>query len=72
MRRTMCRSKIHRATVTGADPGCEGSTTLDPVLTAAAELADFEPRPVFVDGGHVIRPHPLRESPGAHVRIDPA
>lgn len=42
MRRTMCKSKIHRATVTDADLSYEGSITLDPVLMEAAELLEYE------------------------------
>lgn len=42
MRRTMCKSKIHRATVTDANLAYEGSITLDPVLMAAAELLPYE------------------------------
>jgi aspartate 1-decarboxylase len=132
MRRSMCKSKIHRATVTDANLAYEGSITLDPVLMAAAdileyekvhvvniatgarfetyvitgvegsgdvvlngaaarlvqvgdkviimsyasydeaELGDFEPRLVFVDDHNRIRPHPIRETPGAQLRIDPA
>ncbi|TMF07618.1 MAG: aspartate 1-decarboxylase, partial [Chloroflexi bacterium] len=30
--RTMLKSKLHRATVTGADADYEGSITLDPLL----------------------------------------
>lgn len=132
MRRSMCKSKIHRATVTDANLAYEGSITVDPVLMAAAdiveyekvhvvnisngarfetyvitgvedsgdvvlngaaarlvqpgdkviimsyasydeaELEDFEPLLVFVDDHNRIRPRPLRETPGAQLRIDPA
>ncbi|HEU4758549.1 MAG TPA: aspartate 1-decarboxylase, partial [Dehalococcoidia bacterium] len=34
--RTMLKSKVHRATVTGADVDYEGSITLDPLLMDAA------------------------------------
>ena len=37
MYRTMCKSKIHRATVTGADLNYMGSITIDPELMEAAE-----------------------------------
>ncbi|KPK48014.1 MAG: aspartate 1-decarboxylase subunit alpha [Dehalococcoidia bacterium SM23_28_2] len=40
--RTMLRSKIHRAHVTGADLDYEGSLTLDPILREAAGLLPFE------------------------------
>src|SRR5215216_2434571 len=42
MFRTMCKSKIHRATVTGADLNYVGSITIDPVLMEAADLLEFE------------------------------
>ena len=42
MRRTMCKSKIHRATVVDADLHYEGSITLDPVLMGAADLLPYE------------------------------
>ena len=42
MRRTMCKSKIHRATVTDADLNYEGSITIDPVLMEAADIRPYE------------------------------
>lgn len=42
MLRTMCKSKIHRATVTGADLNYVGSITIDPVLMEAADLLEYE------------------------------
>ncbi len=39
---TILKSKIHRATVTEADPDYVGSITLDPVLKAAAGILDHE------------------------------
>lgn len=42
MRRTMFKSKIHRATVTGADLDYPGSVTVDPLLMAAADLLEHE------------------------------
>jgi aspartate 1-decarboxylase len=42
MFRTMCKSKIHRATVTGADLNYVGSITIDPVLMDAADLLEYE------------------------------
>ena len=42
MYRTMCKSKIHRATVTGADLNYVGSITIDPELMQAADLLEFE------------------------------
>jgi aspartate 1-decarboxylase len=40
--RTMLKSKIHRAHVTGADINYEGSITLDPALMEAADIIPFE------------------------------
>jgi aspartate 1-decarboxylase len=42
MRRTMCKSKIHRATVTDANLAYEGSITLDPILMEAADILEYE------------------------------
>ncbi|CAM5344788.1 aspartate 1-decarboxylase [Streptomyces sp. URMC 127] len=42
MYRTMLKSKIHRATVTGADLNYIGSLTLDPVLMEQADLLPGE------------------------------
>jgi len=42
MRRTMMKSKIHRATVTGADIDYVGSITLDPELMRLADMREFE------------------------------
>lgn len=40
--RILCKSKIHRATVTEANLNYEGSLTLDPLLMEAAGLVPFE------------------------------
>src|SRR5947208_440766 len=42
MRRSMLKSKIHRATVTHADVNYEGSLTLDSDLLQAADIIPFE------------------------------
>jgi aspartate 1-decarboxylase len=39
---TVCKSKIHRATVTGGNINYEGSITIDPVLIKKAGLIPFE------------------------------
>lgn len=41
-RRSMLKSKIHRATVTQADLHYEGSLTLDALLLQAADILPFE------------------------------
>ena len=42
MQRTMLKSKIHRARVTGADLEYEGSLTLDTELMRAADMIPYE------------------------------
>lgn len=42
MRRTLCKSKIHRAVLTGADLHYEGSLTLDRDLMDAADILPYE------------------------------
>jgi aspartate 1-decarboxylase len=48
----MLKSKIHRATATGADIAYEGSITLDPILMEAADIVAYEQVHVLdVDNG---------------------
>lgn len=42
MRRTLLKSKIHRATVTEADLHYEGSVSIDSRLMDAASIVDYE------------------------------
>ncbi len=42
MTRKMLKSKIHRATVTGADLEYERSVTIDPLLLEAADILPYE------------------------------
>jgi aspartate 1-decarboxylase len=42
MKRTMFKSKIHRATVTHADLAYEGSVTIDETLMRAADILAYE------------------------------
>src|SRR5947209_10549515 len=52
MQRTMLKSKIHRATVTGSDLHYVGSITIDPDLLEAADIREFEQVAVVdVDNG---------------------
>ena len=52
MRRTLMKSKIHRARVTGADLHYVGSITIDPDLMAAADLLSNEKvQVVDIDNG---------------------
>lgn len=60
MKRTMLKSKIHRARVTGADLHYVGSITIDRDLLEAAdilaqeELERYQPRVVHVNGRNSI------------------
>lgn len=52
MRRTMLKSKIHRATITGSDLNYVGSITIDPDLLEAADILEHEQvHVVDVDNG---------------------
>ena len=44
---TMLKSKIHRATVTGADVDYEGSITVDKELMGVAKLVEYEKVDVY-------------------------
>ena len=47
MMRWMCKSKIHRATVTEADLSYEGSISVDETLLDAADIIPYEMVQVF-------------------------
>ncbi|MGB5817567.1 MAG: aspartate 1-decarboxylase [Thermoanaerobaculia bacterium] len=52
MKRTLLKSKIHRATVTDADLDYEGSISIDPLLARAADLVPFERVEIYnIDNG---------------------
>src|SRR5881397_4086287 len=52
MRRRMMKSKIHRATVTGADLHYVGSVSLDPALMELADIREWEQVAVLdIDNG---------------------
>ena len=52
MRRTMLKSKIHRATITASDLHYVGSITIDPILLEAADILPHEQvHVVDVDNG---------------------
>jgi aspartate 1-decarboxylase len=42
MKRLMCKSKIHRATVTNANLNYQGSITIDSTLLDAADILEYE------------------------------
>ena len=64
--RRMLKSKIHRATVTGADVNYEGSITLDRVLMEAADIAPYEQVHVLdVDNGARLVTYAIEGEPGS-------
>ena len=65
MRRRMMKSKIHRATVTGADLNYVGSITLDPALMELAGILEFEQVAVLdVDNGARLTTYAIAGGPG--------
>lgn len=65
MRRTMMKSKIHRATVTGADLNYVGSITLDTRLMELADLREFEQVHVLdIDNGARFETYVIPGGPG--------
>ena len=65
MFRTMMKSKIHRATVTGADLNYVGSITLDPALMELADLLEHEQVHVLdIDNGARFETYVMRGGPG--------
>jgi aspartate 1-decarboxylase len=65
MRRTMLKSKIHRATVTDCDLHYVGSITLDPQLLAAADILPNEQVTVVdVDNGARFETYAVAGEPG--------
>jgi aspartate 1-decarboxylase len=65
VQRTMMKSKIHRATVTGADIDYVGSITLDPELMRLAALREYEQVHVLdVDNGARFETYAMAGGPG--------
>jgi aspartate 1-decarboxylase len=68
MRRTLCKSKIHRATLTGAELNYEGSLTLDRALMDAADMLPYERvQVVNVNNGARLETYLLPGEPGSGV-----
>jgi aspartate 1-decarboxylase len=66
MLRSMCKSKIHRATVTAADLNYVGSITIDADLMAAADLLEFEQvHVVNVNNGARFETYVIAGEPGS-------
>jgi aspartate 1-decarboxylase len=63
--RIMMKSKIHRATVTGADISYVGSITLDPALMELADLREHEQVHVLdIDNGARLETYVITGGPG--------
>lgn len=68
MQRTLMKSKVHRATVTGADVDYVGSLTLDAELMEAADLLPHEKvQVVDVDNGARLETYVIAGERGAGV-----
>jgi aspartate 1-decarboxylase len=66
MRRTMCKSKIHRGVLTGADLNYEGSLTLDRDLMDAADILEYERvQVVNVNTGSRLQTYVIAGDPGS-------
>jgi aspartate 1-decarboxylase len=65
MRRRMMKSKVHRATVTGADLHYVGSISLDTVLMAAADIREWEQVSVLdIENGARFETYAIAGDPG--------
>jgi len=65
VKRTMLKSKIHRAMVTGADLNYVGSITLDPALMELADIREFEQVAVLdIDNGSRLTTYAIAGGPG--------
>ena len=66
MKRTLLKSKIHRATVTDADLQYEGSVSIDPVLANAADIVPFERVEIYnVTNGERFATYYIEGEPGS-------
>lgn len=66
MRRSMLKSKIHRATITGADLAYEGSISVDAILLQAADILPYEAVDVWdVTNGARFRTYAIAGEPGS-------
>ncbi len=68
MRRTLFKSKLHRATVTHADLAYEGSMTIDETLMRAANILPYERVHVWnASNGSRLETYALPGEPGSGV-----
>lgn len=66
MRRTLLKSKIHRATVTQAELHYNGSITIDSDLLAAADIVPHERVEIFdISNGARLATYAIEGEPGA-------
>jgi aspartate 1-decarboxylase len=66
MKRTLLKSKIHRATVTDASLHYEGSITIDPVLMQAANICEWEQVDVYdINNGNRLTTYAISGTPGS-------
>ncbi len=66
MRRFMFKSKIHRATVTGADLNYEGSITIDSELMKLADILPYEKVDIYnVTNGERFSTYVIPGEPGS-------
>ena len=74
MQRTFLKSKIHRATVTGADLAYEGSVTVDRELLEAADIREHEQVQIYdVTTGSRLTTYAILGEPGeGEVRVNGA
>ena len=65
MNRTMMKSKVHRATITGANLEYVGSVTLDRSLMELADIREFEQVAVLdIDNGARFETYAMEGGPG--------
>ena len=65
MQRTMMKSKVHRATITGANLDYVGSITLDRALMDLADIREFEQVAVLdIDNGARFETYAIVGGPG--------
>jgi aspartate 1-decarboxylase len=68
MRRSLFKSKIHRATVTDANLAYEGSVTIDAELMRAADILPYERVQIWdVSNGNRLETYALEGEPGSGV-----
>lgn len=66
MKRTLLKSKIHRATVTDANLEYEGSVTIDPELLEAADIVVYERVEIYdITNGSRLSTYAILGEPGA-------